>query len=139
MIEWNGQVGSVVRRRMMDEHLVWLTTVGPDGTPRPSLVWFVPDGHDLVIYSQPDTPKLANIARSPKVALNFDSDGDDGGVAILFGSAAVDSRVPPADENPSYLLRYRDRIEKGLGMTPAEFGADYRVPIRVTPVAIRGW
>ena len=64
--------GRRVAQRLENERLVWLTTVAPDGTPQPSPVWFLWDGGSVLIYSQPNRPKLRHIQRNPNVASNFD-------------------------------------------------------------------
>ena len=33
--------GDRVRERLVDEQVIWLTTVGADGTPQPNPVWFL--------------------------------------------------------------------------------------------------
>ena len=81
----------------MDDELVgWLTTVTPDGQPQSSVVWFLRDGADLLIYSKPDATKLANIAVNPKVAFNLRGDEVGDAMATFEGTAeVVDSPTPP--------------------------------------------
>ncbi len=137
-IDTSTAFGARVARRLRDEQVIWLTTVRADGTPEPSPVWFLWDGSTFLIYSQPDKPKLRNIARDPKVALHFNSDpaGDD--VVIFTGEAKVDTGVPPATQVPDYLAKYRQGI-RNIGMTPDSFAQSYSVPIRVTPTKLRGF
>jgi len=63
-----------VADRLDEEVVAWLTTVRPDGQPQSSIVWFLRDGDDLLIYSQENAGKLRNIAANPKVAFNLRSD-----------------------------------------------------------------
>ena len=60
-IDTGSQFGARAARRLKDELIYWLVTVGPDGAPQPSPVWALWDGATLLIYSRPDTPKLRNI------------------------------------------------------------------------------
>src|SRR5690348_7069430 len=77
--------GERVRRRLTDETAIWLTTVGRDGTPQPNPVGFLWDGRDgLLIYSQANARRLANIRRRPQVSLNLDSHGGED-VVVLNG------------------------------------------------------
>ena len=131
------EFGQRVQRRLRDETVGWLTTVGADGTPQPSLIWFLWDGETILIYSQPNTPKLRNIERSPQVALNLDGDGRGGDIVILTGEARVDRDAPGAGDHPEYLEKYRQGIER-IGMTPEQFARSYSVPIRMTPAKLRG-
>ena len=122
--------------KLRTEVAVWLTTVTAEGQPQSTPVWFRWDGDTFLIYSQPDRPKVRNIASDPKVSLHLvgDADGED---AITFeGEAAVDPSVPPADQLPGYMVKYT-RLVEGFGWTPASMAADYSVAIRVTPTRIR--
>jgi PPOX class probable F420-dependent enzyme len=131
---------SKAEERIAASHLIWLTTVNADRLPQPSLVWFWWDGASFVVYSQPNTPKLANIARNPGVTLNLDAmaRGEEE-VTIIEGTAAVDESLPSAAENPDYREKYRDLIENDLGMSIEEFSDSYSVAIRVEPGTIRVW
>jgi hypothetical protein len=44
----------------------------------------------------------------------------------------------PADANDEYIAKYTVPLER-LGYTPAQFAAEYSVPIRVTPTHLRGF
>lgn len=132
MIDWQSPTGVALARRLEGERHAWLTTVAASGTPYPSLIWFLPVGDEVIVYSQPETPKVRNIASHPRVSLHFDSDGNGGGVATLTGSATIDPTVVAAHHNVEYLARYEDWIVEGLGMTAEGFAASYSVPIRIT-------
>src|SRR5918911_819875 len=105
-IDTTSEFGARAERRLSNEKLIWLVTTDADGTPQPSPVWFVWNGQALVIYSQPDKPKLRNIRRSARVALHFDSDGDGGDIVVLTGDARVASHLPPADQLAEYVRKY---------------------------------
>ncbi len=130
--------GSRVLRRLEEEPIIWLVTVDADGTPQPSPVWFLWDGETALIYSQPNTPKLRNIERQPRVALHFDSDGQGGDIVVLTGTAAIDPDAPRASAVPAYVEKYRARISN-IGMDPEHFAAGYSVAIRFTPTKVRGF
>ena len=136
-IDTTTEFGQRVQRRLRDETIGWLTTVGPDGTPQPSPIWFLWDGETILIYSQPNTPKVRNIERNGRVALNLDGDGRGGDIVILTGAARVDRDAPGAADHTEYLEKYRQGIER-IGMTPEQFAGSYSVPIRMTPTRLRG-
>ena len=136
-IDTTTEFGQRVQRRLRDETIGWLTTVGPDGTPQPSPIWFLWDGETILIYSQPNTPKVRNIERNGRVALNLDGDGRGGDIVILTGAARVDRDAPGAADHTEYLEKYRQGIER-IGMTPEQFAASYSEPIRMTPAKLRG-
>jgi len=136
-IDTSTEFGARVARRLNDEPIGWLTTSGPDGTPQPSPIWFLWDGETALIFSQPNTPKLRNIAANSRVSLNLDGDGQGGNIVILTGEARVDEATPAANQVPAYLAKYSGGIQR-IGMTPESFAQAYSVPIRFTPARVRG-
>jgi PPOX class probable F420-dependent enzyme len=131
------EFGARAARRLREEIIAWLVTVSPSGTPQPVPVWFLWDGDDsILIYSQPDTPKLRAIDANPRVAFHLDSDGRGGNIVVLTGEA-VRSDDPPGSELPEYVEKYLPRIEE-LGWSPDSFAADYSVPLRITGLRLRG-
>jgi PPOX class probable F420-dependent enzyme len=129
--------GERVARRLRDERIIWLTTVGADGTPQPNPVWFLWDDGTFLIYSLPHAARVANIRRNPRVSLNLDGNGRGGDIIVITGDAHLRPDEPPADQMPAYVEKYKDYIESSFG-TPANFAAQYSVPIRVTPTKVRG-
>ena len=129
--------GDRVRRRLEEEIVGWLTTVDPDGTPRPSPIWFWWDGESMLIYSKDGTSRTRNLARNPACAFNFDSSGTGGDIVVLEGKAFM-SEDPPSTEIPEYQEKYRDEIPQ-IGMTPGTFAMGYPVPIRFHPERLRGF
>lgn len=138
MIDFSTEFGARVHQRLQQEELIWLTTVRADGTPQPSPVWFYWDGQTLLIYSQPNKPKLRNIAQNPTVALNFNSDADGGDIVVITGQARIEENGPAATDVTPYLEKYRDAIQ-GIDMTPEAMAQSYSVVIRITPTSVRGF
>jgi PPOX class probable F420-dependent enzyme len=123
----------------LDEDLVgWLTTVTPSGQPQSSVVWFLRDRDDLLIYSRPDATKLANIASNPNVAFNLRGDPEGDIVATFEATATIVDRPTPPHEDPAYLAKYRSQIER-LGWTPDQFASEYSTLIRLSLERIRAW
>ena len=67
--------GERVQRRLREELLVWLTTVGRDGAPQPNPVWLsgraeLSDGepapHELPSYLAKYGPSMTRVAGSPE-------------------------------------------------------------------------
>jgi PPOX class probable F420-dependent enzyme len=138
VIDTSTEFGQRVARRLAEEKVVWLTTVDSSGTPQPNPVWFLWDGQSIVIYSQPNQPKIRNIARSSHVSINFNSDFHGGDVVIIAGTAQVDAAIPPADQIPAYVEKYADGMAS-INLTPESFAAIYSAPIRFTPTKVRGF
>jgi PPOX class probable F420-dependent enzyme len=138
IIDPGTEKGARVDARLRDELVAWLVTVSPDGTPVPTPVWFWWDGATLLVYSQPGRPKLRHIAANPRVAIAMRTDEHGDALVVITGTAGVEPDAPRADELPAYLAKYDASIAR-LGSTPAEFGAEYSVPIRITPTRLRAW
>lgn len=87
MIDESSEFGARVARHLREEIVVWLTTVTASGAPLPRPVGFVWDGgEDVSVYSQTGA-RIRNIARNPRVTLNFGGDGEGGDIVILSGIA----------------------------------------------------
>ena len=138
MLDTTTEWGRRVERRLGQEIVIWLTTVGGNGAPHPSPVWFLWDGASFLIYSRPDTPKLRNLSANPHVALNFDGDGRGDDIVIFNGTAEIVGDVPPSDQVPAYQEKYAADIAR-IGYTPASFAETYSVAVRVTPSRVRGF
>ncbi len=132
------EFGQRVARRLREESVIWLTTVGADLTPQPRPVWFLWNGETFLIYSQPAAHKVAHLARHPCVALSFNSDESGNDVVVFIGDARLVAGPLPEEQASAYLAKYREGIA-GLGMSEAQMIADYSSAILVTPRAVRGF
>lgn len=140
MIDWSTPFARKVKRHLRSERIIWLTTVGADGTPHPRPVWYVWDGVEFLIYSKPNMQKLRDITANPIVSLNFNTDAiGDVDVIILTGEARLDLNAPPPHQVPAYVRRYRDQMRLSLKMTPRQYSDAFTAAIRIVPVAMRGW
>ena len=137
-IDTSTEFGRRVSRRLKDELIIWLTTTGTNGMPQPRPVWFSWQEDSFLIYSRPDTAKLAHIAKNGQVALNLDGNGTGGDIIVFTGQATIDESMPPADQVKDYITKYAGGIEE-LGMTAAEFGQRYSVAIKIVPSQLRGF
>lgn len=132
--------GESVARHLRDDIVIWLTTVGADGTPQPNPVWFVWDGATILIYSHKRAKRNDHIRARPHVALNFDSDREGDGAVIITGTAMFDESAPPAHEMPAYVAKYAQRAADLYPDQPPEsFSRDYSIAIRITPQRVRGF
>jgi PPOX class probable F420-dependent enzyme len=130
--------GERVARRLREEKVAWLTTVGADGAPQPNPVWFLWEGDTILMYSLPHAARVANIKRNPRVSFNFDGDGTGENIIVIAGEARICPEVPSAAENRAYANKYAGYIADGPWGTPEKFAAKYTVPIRITPMKVRG-
>ena len=136
-LDTSNEFGARVERRLNEEQIIWLTTVGPSGMPASVPVWFHWDGATILIYSRSQAPKVRRVKRHPKVQLNFDGDGRGGNIVRVEGEAVIDRESPPATGVAAFIEKYQAGIQR-IGMTPESFAATYSVPLRVTPSRVRG-
>ncbi len=138
VLDASTEFGQRAERRLREEKVAWLTTVDSKGTPQPIPVWFLWDGSDsILMYSQPDTPKLRAIERSPRVSLNLDGNGQGGDIVVALGEASV-SGDPPAHKVAEYVEKYAPLIARNR-WTPESFADDYSVPVRIAVRRVRGF
>lgn len=124
------------REHLARDVVAWLTTVTNLGRVQSSLVSFLYDGADLLFYSQPNTPKVRNIAHSPLVSFHLQSDPHGDHMLIVEGTAAIDATLPPLDTHELYVAKYREPHEHwGLDFTQSAL--DFSVPIRIRPTRVR--
>ncbi len=137
MIDPTTEFGARVEKRLLEEQVIWLTTVSPSGIPQPNPVWFYWDGVTVLIYSQPDAYKVKNLINNPKVSLNFEGASVQGGdVIILTGEALMEENVSKID--PAYEEKYHQAIID-FGETPEGLIASYNIAIRVRIEKVRGF
>ncbi len=120
------------------EPVIWVSTVGADGSPHLVPTWFVWDGEHITILSKPGARKARDIAAEPRVMLAMGDADDDFDVGLLRARGAIDPDPTPLALPPGFLQKYGSRIAD-LGLTPAQFARTYACVIRLTPVKALGW
>ncbi len=134
----DSRLGGLARRRLESETVVWLTTVGADGTPQPNPVWFLWEGESVLTYNRPDAARVRHVRERPRVSVTVDGDGRGGGILVIVGEAEGVEGAEPADRNARYLEKYREHISR-IGQDAAGFGRAYPVAIRIRPSKVRGF
>lgn len=139
MIDFNSSAGQIARRLLDSEYVVWLTTVDSQGAPQPRPVWFIWDGDAVLVYSEPNAAKVAQMRNNPRVALHFNSDHEaNSNVLVMAATAALPANPTPALQVPAYMDKYTQGIFD-LESTPEQFSGAYSVAIRITPLRLRGF
>src|SRR5512143_3497109 len=127
MLEIPSKLRAVVRRRLKEEYVVWLTTVASDLSPQPRPVWFIWQDDSFLIYSQPQAHKVRHIEKHPRVALHFNTDATgDNDVLVFIGDARIDADAHPAHKVRAYMAKYRQGIAD-LKMSAEDMGREYSV------------
>ena len=104
----------------------------PQSTP----IWFHWDGSTFVLYSQPDRPKVRNIAANPRVSLHLVGDPEGEDVITVEGIASLDPAAPPVDGLPPYVEKYAPRSRRSVGR-PRAWPPITPVAVRVRPTRFR--
>lgn len=130
-------LGQRAAQRLANDRLIWFTTVSRDGTPQPSPIWFLWDGDSVLMYSQPNTPKLRNIEANPRVSLHFDGNGQGGDIVVLTGEARLADHESLTDNFARYSEKYGAMIQR-IGMDAETFSKTYSVPVRISLTRLRG-
>ena len=136
-LDFSTDFGKRAQERLEREQVGWLVTAGGDGTPQPSPVWFLWDGETFLIYSEPNTPKVRNVQRQPRVAFHLNSDEHGNNVVTLTGEASIETGATLADVPAAYIEKYRDGIAS-INLTPESMIAAYSTVVRIRPTALRG-
>jgi PPOX class probable F420-dependent enzyme len=125
-----------VDTRLRTNLMAWLTTVSPTGRPNSVPVWFLlRDDDSILIYSQPNKPKLRNLDTNPHVALGLDVTDIGRDIIRIEGTAVRSTNHPPADHVPEYVAKYTERIGAIFG-TPEQFAEAFSEAIVITPSRI---
>ena len=138
MLDITTEWGQHAEQRLRSNIIAWLTTVGSDGRPYTSPVWFLWDGQTILIFSQPNRQKVKNLRKNARVtpALDDTQEGED--VVIVEGTAELMDDPGLSAVLLAFADKYRERLEK-MEWTPEEMAADYSQAIRVTPTKFKSW
>ena len=126
------EISEGAQNRLDSDLVVWLTTITDEGAPAPYPVWFVVDGDDILVFSEPTARRAHNITERPVVSLHFNSDPFGGDVWVFTGRATVTNGVAPSSA-PGYVDKYGESIVRDLATTVEAIDAQYDTEIRIRP------
>jgi PPOX class probable F420-dependent enzyme len=136
-IDTSTEFGAQVARRLESEPIGWFTTVRPDGLPQPAPVWFHWDGETLLVFSEPTSRRVQNLAANSKASLHFNCADDGENVVVFTGTATTSATLPPAERLEAYFEKYAEGI-KQLEMTRESLLERYSTAIYLTPARVTG-
>jgi len=123
--------GKRVRERLAEEIVLWLTTVGADGTPQPNPVWFLCEGEDtILVYNRTGANRINHVKARPRVLLNFDGNGQGGDIVVLTGAAELLEGFPLAHEHEPFAQKYAEETARVFESTE-DFARKYPVAMRI--------
>lgn len=138
MLDFTTDHGKMAKRQLESDIVIWLTTVTPKGVPQPNPVWFVWEDDSVLIWVQPGSARIRNLAQNPQVSLHFATDPAARHMTVLIGEAEIDESLPSLSEHEGQMAKYGDRWG-GLGMTLEEASREYSVPLRIRLKSMRGF
>ncbi|HZS86177.1 MAG TPA: PPOX class F420-dependent oxidoreductase [Chloroflexota bacterium] len=119
-----------------EPNLAKLATINADGTPHLAPIWYLYDGRHLLMATRPDSRKVRNIRRDPRVTVCIDRPTPPYAGVLVQGTAALE-QVAYQDLAVPLAVRY-------LGQDAGELiGARYAredlMTIRVTIDRLQSW
>ena len=134
-------VHAEVLDRLATDHIGWLTTVRPDGSPHAVPVWFLWHDGRLLVMSEPRTAKVTNVRRGSPALLHLHTREDGNGVVVLSGPAVVSDRtstewLPEIGE--AYTAKYAEAM-LAYGMGLEGIAAKFCVVLELGPTDLRAW
>ena len=70
-------------------HLAVISTIGADGDPQSTPVWYMPEGDGVGIIADPDSVKVRNIRRNPRISITIASEGRPYRYIVFKGDAEL--------------------------------------------------
>ncbi len=114
-----------------------IATVGDEGIPQISPVWYTWDGESFLIISKARTGMVKNLRRDPRCGILIDNPT----LPYKRVSALADVEFLPEDFD--YIEPMREMILRYLGPEGMEYGESTfqfpRVPFKVVPRKITSW
>lgn len=110
-----------------------LAYIGTDGTPRVVPIWFHWNGHEVVLGTPPNAPKVKALRKNPKVALTIDDNQFPHRVLMVRGTARLED---VKDIVPEYALaaeRYFGREQGQAWVNQMRAKGTGAVRVAITP------
>ena len=117
-----------------DERVVWLSTVGEDGSPHLVPTWFWWDGEDLLLWSKPNAVKVRNVRANPRLMIAVGHPDEDFAVGLIAATATLDDAPVP----DAFFTKYAADLGEAA-LHPDGYRAVYTQTVRVTPTRFVPW
>jgi hypothetical protein len=132
--------GERVRRRLREEQIIWITTVGMDGHPTAEPGRIPVPGRQLDPDLQHGQREPAQPCRRPaagRPALRWRRNWRRHRGFCRRGAPRRADDIPPPHENYSFLAKYGDSLLR-VSDSAEEFGQRFPVPLRIEIARTRG-
>ena len=121
-----------------DLHFASISSIDPNGSPRPAVVWYLVDGDELVLNSRVGRRWPTNLLRDPRVSVSV-LDGVDGyrWVGFVGDARAVTNQATAQADIARMARRYHaDEPEKAERLVRDRFETQERISFRFRPSAV---
>lgn len=121
-----------------DLHFASISTIDPDGSPRPVVVWYLVDGDELVLNSRVGRRWPTNLLRDPRISISV-LDGVDGyrWVGFVGDARAVTNQATAQADIARMARRYHaDEPDKAERLIRDRFETQERISFRFRPAAV---
>ena len=126
-----------IRRHLIEDRVLWLTTVSRTGRPIPRPIWFFWDSSHVLIYSLNSAARLTNLRTNERVSVHFNSSVEGEDAVEMAGIAEIVASSPLPSANELYMAKYGRDIEEATDFDLESVDRDFRTLIRIEPV--RTW
>lgn len=113
-----------------------LATIGRDGAPLVTPVWYAVEDGDFLVVTDGGSQKHRNVERDPRVELCIDDERPPYHTILIRGRASVEPERGP-EWRLALAVRYLGE-EGGRGYVTENPPRD-EVLLRITPERVRGW
>ena len=137
MIDFSTELGKRAWQRIVNEEIIWFTSISASLIPQPRPVWFIWDQETFLLYSQPTSMKVRQIVHNRNVALHFNADQQGGDIQVFLGEAWIDQLAPAPANMAAYVEKYQASIS-AIQMTTGRYSELFSTAIRVKPTKLRG-
>jgi len=134
-----GLADARVQAFLAGKEVVVLATVGSDGAPRATPMWFLHAPDALFMISVDDTQKVRDLRRDPRGAVVAEATTPAGAISGVTVRGRVEFLPESAERRllaERFLTKYHPRLERlwgGRAMPPD------RVLFRIAPERLRSW
>ena len=115
---------------LLDAETAVLATIGPDGRPQLSAVWFLRDGDDVRVSLNTDRQKVANLRADPAVTLFVLDPVAPTRYLEIRGDALI-------EDDPDYAFASRVGAKYGVDLRTFDGDNPHRVVVTVRPARVR--
>ncbi len=126
-----------IKRHLIEDRVLWLTTVSPTGRPIPRPIWFFWDDAHILIYSLNTAVRVANIRTNEWVSAHFNSGVEGEDAVEIAGVAEIVDSAPLPSANELYMAKYGRDIEGATDFDLESVDRDFRTLIRIE--LVRAW